>query len=341
MHLLVTGGAGFIGSNFIKYILQETDWQVSNLDKLTYAGNLENLADIQNNARYKFVRGDIADYQAVNNLFTSSKFTAVVNFAAESHVDRSIQDASPFINANIAGTQILLDASLKYRVDRFLQISTDEVYGSLEDNGFFTEENTLAPNSPYSASKASADLLCHAYYKTHGLPILITRCSNNFGPYQFPEKLIPLVITNALEDKPIPVYGNGMNVRDWIFVLDHCAGIKCVLEKGVLGEVYNIGGGAQITNLEIIKMILSIMGKSESLITYVKDRPGHDHRYAIDPKKIRSQLSWDLQYDFDNSLSKTIEWYIANQEWWKRVKSGEYSRYYEKMYGSLHVSTCS
>ncbi|KJS15168.1 MAG: spore coat protein [Peptococcaceae bacterium BRH_c4b] len=335
MHLLVTGGAGFIGSNFIKYILEETDWQVTNLDKLTYAGNLENLADIQDNTHYKFVRGDIADNQAVNNLFSGNKFTAVVNFAAESHVDRSIQDASPFINANIAGTQVLLDASLKYKIDRFLQVSTDEVYGSLEDDGFFTEDTTLAPNSPYSASKASADLLCRAYYKTHGLPVLITRCSNNFGPYQFPEKLIPLVVSNAIEDKPIPVYGSGINIRDWIYVLDHCAGIKCVLERGVPGEVYNIGGDTQIHNIELIKMILSVVNKSDSLITYVKDRPGHDHRYAIDPQKIKSQLGWNLQYNFKSALIKTVKWYIDNQDWWNKVKSGEYINYYQKWYGII------
>lgn len=335
MHILVTGGAGFIGTNFIKYLLNETDWKITNLDKLTYAGNLENLADNQNNSRYGFVHGDIADYGVVNSLFNDRNFSAVINFAAESHVDRSIQDSSPFIKTNIAGTQVLLDAARKYEINRFLQVSTDEVYGSLEDNGFFTEDTPLAPNSPYSASKASADLLCRAYYKTHGLPVLITRCSNNFGPYQFPEKLIPLVITNAMEDMPIPVYGSGMNVRDWIYVLDHCTGIKAVLEKGVPGEVYNIGGGAQIPNITLVKMILSIMGKPESLITYVKDRPGHDHRYAIDPQKLKSQLGWDLQYSFEDALVKTVKWYINNQEWWKRVKSGEYTSYYKKWYGNI------
>ncbi|MFZ5595564.1 MAG: dTDP-glucose 4,6-dehydratase [Bacillota bacterium] len=339
MHLLVTGGAGFIGSNFIRYILWETDWKITNLDKLTYAGNLENLADIRDNNRYEFVHGDIADYNEINNLFYNKKFSAVVNFAAESHVDRSIQDSSPFIKTNIAGTQILLDAARKYKVEKFVQISTDEVYGSLEDDGFFTEHTPLAPNSPYSASKASADLLCRAYFKTHGLPVLITRCSNNFGPYQFPEKLIPLVITNAMEDRPIPVYGSGMNVRDWIYVLDHCAGIKTVLEKGIPGEVYNIGGGAQIPNIELVKKILTIMGKPESLITYVKDRPGHDHRYAIDPQKIKSQLGWDLQYSFEKALVKTVGWYMDNRDWWQRVKSGEYMKYYEKWYGRLSRST--
>ncbi|MCL6479190.1 MAG: dTDP-glucose 4,6-dehydratase [Peptococcaceae bacterium] len=332
MHVLVTGGAGFIGSNFIRYILENTNWQITNLDKLTYAGNLENLADIRDNPRYNFVHGDIADYKIVNNLFRDNNFSAVINFAAESHVDRSIQDASPFIKTNIAGTQTLLDASLRNEVGKFLQISTDEVYGSLEDDGFFTEDTPLAPNSPYSASKASADLLCRSYFKTHGMPVLITRCSNNFGPYQFPEKLIPLVITNAMEDKPIPVYGTGMNVRDWIYVLDHCTAIKIVLEKGVPGEVYNIGGGAQIPNIELVKKILSIMDKPESLITYVKDRPGHDHRYAINPQKIKSRLGWDLKYNFEYALEKTVKWYMDNREWWEKVKSGEYREYYSKWY---------
>jgi len=336
MHLLVTGGAGFIGSNFIRYILAETDWKITSLDKLTYAGNLENLVDIKDDPRYAFVHGDIADYNIVNNLFSDKNFSAIINFAAESHVDRSIQDSSPFIKTNIAGTQVLLDAARKFEVERFLQVSTDEVYGSLENDGFFTEDTPLAPNSPYSASKASADLLCRAYSKTHGMPILITRCSNNFGPYQFPEKLIPLVITNAMEDKPIPVYGSGMNVRDWIYVLDHCSGIKTVLEKGVPGEVYNIGGGAQISNITLVKMILSIMGKPESLITYVKDRPGHDHRYAIDPKKIKARLGWELEYSFEDALVKTVKWFVNNEDWWKRVKSGEYMKYYEKWYGSLN-----
>lgn len=332
MHILVTGGAGFIGSNFIRYILKHTEWRVTNLDKLTYAGNLENLIDIRNTPRYNFVHGDIADFQIVNNLFDDNKFSAVINFAAESHVDRSIEDASPFIRTNINGTQILLDAALKSEVGKFLQVSTDEVYGSLEDDGFFTEDTPLAPNSPYSASKASADLLCRAYFKTHGLPVLITRCSNNFGPFQFPEKLIPLVITNAMEDKPIPVYGTGLNVRDWIFVLDHCVAIKTVLEKGTAGEVYNIGGGAQIPNIELVKKILAILGKPETLITYVKDRPGHDHRYAIDPEKMKSQLGWDLQYSFENALEMTVKWYMDNRQWWKNVKSGEYREYYKRWY---------
>lgn len=333
MHILATGGAGFIGSNFVRYILEETDWQITNLDKLTYAGNLENLIGLQDNPRYSFVHGDIADSRIVDSLFGDNNFDAVINFAAESHVDRSIQDSSPFIKTNIAGTQVLLDAARKFETDRFLQVSTDEVYGSLEDDGFFTEDTPLAPNSPYSASKAAADLLCRAYYKTHVLPVLITRCSNNFGPYQFPEKLIPLVITNALEDKPIPVYGTGMNVRDWIYVLDHCAGIKAVLEKGGPGEVYNIGGGAQIPNITLIKMILSIMDKPETLITYVKDRPGHDHRYAIDPQKIESHLGWEQEYSFEKALVKTVSWYVDNREWWKNVKSGEYLDYYGKWYG--------
>lgn len=336
MKLLITGGAGFIGSNFVRLILTESDWEVVNLDKLTYAGNLENLADIKDNPRYSFVRGDIADIKQVEKIFKQQKFNAVINFAAESHVDRSIQDASPFITTNIMGTQILLDASRKYNVEKFVQVSTDEVYGSLNmDDPEFTEETSLAPNSPYSASKASADLLCRAYFKTYGLPIIVTRCSNNFGPYQFPEKLIPLVITNALEDKPIPVYGDGMNVRDWIHVLDHCQGLKLAIEKGVQGEIYNIGGGAQIPNIELVKKIIEITGKSESIITYIKDRPGHDRRYAINPQKIQKDLYWKLSCNFDEAITDTVNWYIQNKPWWTRVKSGEYKNYYQQWYGKL------
>lgn len=334
MKLLITGGAGFIGSNFVRLILTKSDWEVVNLDKLTYAGNLENLADIKDNPRYSFVRGDIADAKQVEEIFQQQNFNAVINFAAESHVDRSIQDASPFIITNIMGTQILLDASRKYNVEKFVQVSTDEVYGSLEDDeGFFLEETPLAPNSPYSASKASADLLCRAYHKTYNMPVVITRCSNNFGPYQFPEKLIPLVITNALEDKPVPVYGDGMNVRDWIHVLDHCHGLKLVLEKGVPGEVYNIGGGAQVPNLALVKSILGLVGRPDSLIAYVKDRPGHDRRYAINPEKISRELGWKSSFDFDDAIAQTVNWYINNKPWWARIKSGEYQEYYSRWYG--------
>lgn len=339
MKLLITGGAGFIGSNFVRLILTESDWEVVNLDKLTYAGNLENLADIKDNPRYSFIRGDIADAKQIEEIFKQQNFNAVINFAAESHVDRSIQDASPFIITNIMGTQVLLDASRKYGIEKFVQVSTDEVYGSLNmDDPEFTEETPLAPNSPYSASKASADLLCRAYFKTYGLPVIVTRCSNNFGPYQFPEKLIPLVITNALENKPIPVYGDGMNVRDWIYVLDHCQGLKLAIEKGVPGEIYNIGGGAQIPNIELVKKIIEITSKSESLITYVKDRPGHDRRYAINPQKIQKELGWKLSFDFDEDLTNTVNWYIQNKTWWHRVKSGEYQNFYEHWYNNLNQS---
>ena len=325
MKILVTGGAGFIGSNFIRYILSETGWTITNLDKLTYAGNLENLADVQDDPRYSFVRGDIAEATFINSLFTEKKFDTVVNFAAESHVDRSIMDASPFIQANIAGAQALLDAARKYGLQKFVQVSTDEVYGSLAvDDPEFTEETPLAPNSPYSASKAAADLLCRAYFKTHGLPVVVTRCSNNFGPYQFPEKLIPLVISNALEERPIPVYGDGMNVRDWLYVLDHCSALRRVVEKGRPGEVYNIGGGTEIPNIVLVKKILRLLGKPESLITCVADRPGHDRRYAIDSRKIGAELGWKSDCEFDAALTATVEWYIKNRRWLERVKTGEY-----------------
>ena len=336
MKLLVTGGAGFIGSNFIKLIISETNWEVINLDKLTYAGNLENLAEIKDNRRHCFVRGDISDPEQVKRIFSQYKPAAVINFAAESHVDRSIQNAAPFITTNVLGTQVLLEASRQYQVDKYVQVSTDEVYGSLEaGEGFFTEETPLAPNSPYSASKASADLLCRAFHKTYRMPVVVTRCSNNFGPYQFPEKLIPLVITNALEGKPIPVYGDGLNVRDWIHVFDHCSALKLVIEKGRPGEVYNIGGGAQATNLGLIKEILSIAGQHESLLNFVKDRPGHDRHYAIDPQKIKNELDWNLLYDFRRGLTETVTWYINNKPWWERIKSGEYQQYYQEWYGNL------
>ena len=325
MRILVTGGAGFIGSNFIRYILSETGWTITNLDKLTYAGNLENLAGVQDDLRYSFVRGDIAEASFINSLFTEKKFDTVVNFAAESHVDRSIMDASPFIRANIAGVQALLDAAKKHGLQKFVQVSTDEVYGSLAaDDPEFTEETPLAPNSPYSASKAAADLLCRAYFKTYGLPVVVTRCSNNFGPYQFPEKLIPLVISNALEGRPIPVYGDGMNVRDWLYVLDHCSALRRVVEKGRPGEVYNIGGGTEVPNIVLVKKILRLLGKPESLITCVADRPGHDRRYAIDSRKIGAELGWKSACEFDTALTATVEWYIKNRRWLERVKTGEY-----------------
>jgi len=329
--LLVTGGAGFIGSNFIRHIRQEhPEWEITNLDKLTYAGNLENLKDIQDQPGYHFAKGDIADRKLVDKL-VSQGFDVIVNFAAESHVDRSILDASPFIETNVKGAQVLLEGAKKHGIQRFIQVSTDEVYGST-DRGRFTEESPLAPSSPYSASKAAADLLCLAYFKTHHLPAIITRCTNNFGPYQFPEKLIPLAITNALEDKPIPVYGDGLNIRDWIFVSDHCRALDVVIQKGQPGEIYNIGGGNEKTNLELIRKLLELVGKPQSLIQFVTDRPAHDRRYALDCAKIATELSWKPAYSFERALSATVGWYLKSESWWRSIKSGEYAKYYEKMY---------
>jgi dTDP-glucose 4,6-dehydratase len=332
MKVLVTGGAGFIGSNFIKYMLKEhKDYKVINLDKLTYAGNLENLKDVENNSNYVFVKGDITDREIVGKIF-SDGIDYVVNFAAESHVDRSIEDPGIFLKTNVLGTQVLLDAAKKYGVKKYLQVSTDEVYGSLGETGYFTEQTSLSPNSPYSASKASADLLVRAYHHTFGIPVNITRCSNNYGPYQFPEKLIPLMIINALHGKELPVYGDGLNVRDWLYVEDHCRAIDLVLHKGKIGEVYNIGGNNEKANIEIVKLILKELNKPESLIKYVKDRPGHDRRYAIDSSKIQNELGWKPTYNFDEGMKKTIRWYLDNEEWWEKIISGEYKDYYEKMY---------
>lgn len=334
MKILVTGGAGFIGSNFIKYMLKRhADYQIVNLDKLTYAGNLENLKDIEDNPNYSFIKGDITDRDKVKEIFEAG-IEYVVNFAAESHVDRSIVDPGIFLKTNIIGTQILLDASRKYGVKKYLQISTDEVYGSLDETGYFTEDTPLSPNSPYSASKASADMLTKAYHHTYGLPINITRCSNNYGPYQFPEKLIPLMIINSLHDKELPVYGDGLNVRDWLYVEDHCRAIDMVLHEGKNGEVYNIGGNNEKANIEIVKLILRELGKPESLIKYVKDRPGHDRRYAIDSTKIQQELGWKPEYKFEEGMKKTISWYLENIDWWKKIISGEYRNYYEKMYAN-------
>lgn len=331
MKLLVTGGAGFIGSNFIRYALQEhPDWEITNLDKLTYAGNLENLKDVENNPRYRFVKGDIADWELVNSLLKEG-FDGLINFAAESHVDRSILDASPFIETNVKGTQVLLEAARQHRTSRFVQVSTDEVYGSTE-KGKFNEESPLAPNSPYAASKAAADLLCRAYWRTYRIPVIITRCSNNLGPYQFPEKLIPLAITNALENRPIPIYGDGLNVRDWIYVEDHCRALDMVLQRGKPGEAYNIAASQERTNLELVHGLLRIMNKPQSLITFVADRPGHDRRYALDSSKITNELGWQPLYSFDRALALTVDWYISNEPWWRRIKSGEYVEYYRKMY---------
>lgn len=334
-NVLVTGGAGFIGSNFIKYVLKHYDWNVINFDKLTYAGNLENLSDIEKNKKYKFVKGDICDEGVVNNTIKDNDIDTIVNFAAESHVDRSILGAKEFIQTNVAGTQILLDAFKKYGLAKYLQVSTDEVYGSLPEDKKelkFTEDTPLKTSSPYSASKASADLLCNSYFHTHKLPILITRCSNNYGPYQFPEKLIPLMIAKAMNSENLPVYGDGKNIRDWLYVEDHCSAICTVLEKGRFGEVYNIGGNNEWYNIDIVKIILKILGKSESLITYVKDRPGHDRRYAIDSSKIQNELGWKPEHDFENGILKTVEWYNANETWWRKVMSGEYMKYYEQNY---------
>lgn len=329
--LLITGGAGFIGSNFVHCVLREhDDWQVVNLDKLTYAGNLENLKDIENDSRYRFIRGDIADRELVKKLL-SEGFDIVVNFAAESHVDRSIVDPSPFIETNIGGTQVLLEGAKEYGVRRFIQVSTDEVYGSLEV-GKFTEETPLSPNSPYAASKTAADLLCHAYYKTYDLAIIITRCSNNYGPYQFPEKLVPLVITNILEDKPIPIYGDGLNVRDWIHVEDHCRALDRVIQQGQIGEIYNIGANNEWTNLELVRYILDIMGRPHTLITSVADRPGHDRRYALDATKINQGLDWKPAHSFEEGIRHTIDWNIKHQSWWRKIRSGEYAQYYQRMY---------
>jgi len=335
--VLVTGGAGFIGSNFVRRLLATgAADRVVNFDALTYAGNLENLIDVEKDPRYAFVRGDIADPAAVNAVFAKGKgggFDLVVNFAAESHVDRSILGASEFVRTNVAGTQVLLDAFRASKRGRFLQVSTDEVYGSLGATGKFTEETPLSPNSPYSASKAGGDLLARAARHTHGLDVVVTRCSNNYGPYQFPEKLIPLMVVNALEGKPLPVYGDGMNVRDWIHVDDHCDGILAVARGGRAGECYNLGGAAEKPNIEIVKGILAALGKPESLIRYVTDRPGHDRRYAIDFSKAERELSWRPRVRFEEGLRATVEWYVTRRPWWERVRSQAYLAYYDEQYG--------
>lgn len=346
--LLVTGGAGFIGSNFIQYILDKQQDLVLllDLDLLTYAGNLENLEPVKDDPRYRFVKGDIRDKTLVEKLFAEYDFDTVVHFAAESHVDRSILEPEVFLTTNIIGTQTLLDAakrhwnldpdnkhSREYRSGvRYLQVSTDEVYGALGKTGMFTETTPLAPNSPYSASKTGADLIVRAYHQTYGLPVNITRCSNNYGPYQFPEKLIPLMIHNARQDKPLPVYGDGMQIRDWLHVKDHCSAIATVLEKGKTGEVYNIGGNNEKANIQIVRLILETLNKPESLITYVQDRPGHDRRYAIDNTKITTELGWAPAYTFEEGIKETIRWYLDHPGWVERVTSGAYQRYYQEMY---------
>ena len=335
--ILVTGGAGFIGGNFVHYMVDKyPNYMIVNLDALTYAGNLETCQPVEGKPNYKFVKGDIADRDFIFDLFEKEKFDIVVNFAAESHVDRSVTDPEIFIKTNVLGTQVLMDASRAYGVERYHQVSTDEVYGDLpldRPDLFFTEETPLHTSSPYSASKASADLLVFAYHRTFGLPITISRCSNNYGPYHFPEKLIPLMISRALNDEQLPVYGNGENVRDWLHVYDHCAAIDLILHKGRVGEVYNVGGHNERTNLEVVKTILKALNKPESLITYVKDRPGHDLRYAIDPQKLENELGWKPTYNFDTGIQQTIEWYLNNKQWWENIISGEYQNYFEKQYG--------
>jgi len=327
---MVTGGAGFIGSNFIRLVLRETDYSVVNFDALTYAGNLENLADVSNNPRYRLIRASITDAKEVNSCVESG-IDVIINFAAETHVDRSILDSRSFVETNVLGTQVLLDAARQHRVPVYLQISTDEVYGSLEI-GSFTEESPLAPNSPYSSSKAGADLLVQAYHRTYGLDARITRCSNNYGPYQFPEKFIPLMILNALEGKPLPVYGDGLNVRDWIHVEDHCRALLQVLDHGKAGSVYNIGGGHEEPNIEVVHKILDILGRGTDLIQYVKDRPGHDRRYSVDSTKIHKELGWSPTVDFTEGLRETVNWYRTHQDWVSRVRSGSYLEYYQEMY---------
>lgn len=346
-NILVTGGAGFIGSCFVKQMLKKhSEYKIINVDSLTYAGNLENLKEIENNDNYTFIKADIRDDEIIYDIFSKYSIDTVVHFAAESHVDRSIEDPQIFLTTNVIGTQVLLDCAkqhwkinkedkycTKYKEGvKFLHVSTDEVYGALGKTGMFTETTPLSPNSPYSASKASSDMLVRAYSETFGLPINITRCSNNYGPYQFPEKLIPLMINNSQNEKDLPVYGDGMQIRDWLHVSDHCEAIDTVLHKGKLGEVYNIGGNNEKANIEIVKLIIKTLGKSQSLIKYVQDRPGHDRRYAIDNTKITTELGWKPKYTFENGIKETIEWYLDNGNWLKNVTSGDYLNYYEKMY---------
>lgn len=325
MNLLITGGAGFIGSNFVRYVRsRHPEYRVVNLDALTYAGNPDNVADLEGDPHHIAIHGDITDRRLVASLFEEYEFDAVVNFAAESHVDRSIEDPGIFVGTNVVGTQVLLDAALRYGVRRYVQVSTDEVYGTLGPTGLFTETTPLAPNSPYSASKAGADLLVRAYHETFGLPVNITRCSNNYGPYQFPEKLIPLMITRALQDKPLPVYGDGQQIRDWLHVEDHCSAVDLVLHRGQAGEVYNIGGRNERTNLHVVRSVLQELGKPESLIRFVQDRPGHDRRYGIDADKITRELGWKPVHTFETGIRSTIRWYLGHRSWWERIQSGAY-----------------
>ncbi|MCS6816698.1 MAG: dTDP-glucose 4,6-dehydratase [Blastocatellia bacterium] len=337
MKLFVTGGAGFIGSNFIRYMLgTHRDCEIVNFDKLTYAGNLDNVRDVADSPRYRFVRGDICDPQAVLAALEEGT-DAIVNFAAETHVDRSIEEAAPFVRTNVLGVQVLLDAARVRRVARFVQISTDEVMGSLGPTGYFTEESPLRPNSPYAASKAAAELLVRAAHRTFGMDVLIVRAGNNYGPYQFPEKLIPLMITNAMADLPLPIYGDGQHVRDWIYVEDYCRALDVILRQGRAGEIYCVGARSERTNLEVVELILELLGKPRSLIRFVEDRPGHDRRYAIDPSKVEREFGWRPQETFESGLRKTIAWYCANRAWVEKVRSGEYQQYYERMYGRRRV----
>ena len=333
--ILVTGGAGFIGSNFINYILNSrNDVSIINLDKLTYAGNLKNLSGVENNPNYTFIKGDIVNDELVKFIFQRYQITHVINFAAESHVDRSILGSEVFFRTNVLGTNVLLETAKYFGVEKFIQISTDEVYGSLGPEGQFEETTPLQPNSPYAASKAAADLMALAFHHTYGVPVIITRCSNNYGQYQFPEKLIPLMIINALNNKKLPVYGDGLNVRDWIYVIDHNKAVELVLDKGVIGEVYNIGANNEKPNIEIVKLILLQLRKKERLIEYVKDRPGHDRRYAINSSKIKKELGWQVGHTFEDAIKNTINWYIENEKWWKEIISGEYTNYYKLQYHS-------
>lgn len=336
MKLIVTGGAGFIGGNFVHYMLQEHPGdQIICLDKLTYAGNLSTLADVMDHPNFQFVKMDICDRDSVYGLFEKEKPDVVINFAAESHVDRSIENPEIFLQTNIIGTSVLMDACRKYGIQRYHQVSTDEVYGDLpldRPDLFFTEETPIYTSSPYSSSKSGADLLVMAYYRTYGLPVTISRCSNNYGPYHFPEKLIPLMIINALHDRPLPVYGDGLNVRDWLYVEDHCRAIDLIIRKGKVGEVYNVGGHNEMRNIDIVKLICQELGKPESLITHVTDRKGHDRRYAIDPEKIHRELGWLPETKFADGIKKTIQWYLTHQKWWEDIISGEYQNYYQKMY---------
>lgn len=338
MKILVTGGAGFIGGNFVHYMLKKyPNYEIVCLDNLTYAGNLSTLESVMENSNFTFCKGDIADSKYIDKLFSEHKFDIVVNFAAESHVDRSIENPQIFLQTNVIGTGVLMDACRKYGNIRYHQVSTDEVYGDLpldRPDLFFTEETPIHTSSPYSSSKAGADLLVLAYYRTFGLPVTISRCSNNYGPYHFPEKLIPLMISRALDNESLPVYGNGLNVRDWLYVEDHCSAIDLIIHKGKIGEVYNVGGHNEKSNIDIVKTILKLLGKSEDLITFVADRKGHDMRYAIDPTKIHNDLGWLPETKFEDGIKKTIDWYLNNQKWWKDIISGEYKDYYNKMYGN-------